>query len=116
MYQPELGRFRQPDPKQFAAGDYNLCRYCHNDPINKNDPFGDTDKSFYGPQDGELNDGARNLPDSKSIFTVSGHGLENGQLVDTRGGSTIAVSPHGLAGIISGSGGDSAKSITLYVL
>jgi hypothetical protein len=40
MYQPELGRFLQPDPKQFAAGDYNLYRYCHNDPINKSDPAG----------------------------------------------------------------------------
>jgi RHS repeat-associated protein len=40
MYQPELGRFMQPDPKQFGAGDYNLYRYCHNDPINRNDPFG----------------------------------------------------------------------------
>jgi RHS repeat-associated protein len=40
MYQPELGRFLQPDPKQFAAGDYNLYRYCHNDPVNKSDPTG----------------------------------------------------------------------------
>ena len=40
MYQPELGRFLQPDPIQFKAGDYNLYRYCHNDPINKTDPFG----------------------------------------------------------------------------
>jgi RHS repeat-associated protein len=40
LYQPELGRFLQPDPKQFEAGDYNLYRYCHNDPINKTDPFG----------------------------------------------------------------------------
>jgi RHS repeat-associated protein len=40
MYQPELGRFLQPDPKQFEAGDYNLYRYCHNDPVNKNDPMG----------------------------------------------------------------------------
>jgi hypothetical protein len=36
----ELDRFVQPDPKEFAAGDYNLYRYCHNDPVNKNDPFG----------------------------------------------------------------------------
>jgi RHS repeat-associated protein len=49
MYQPELGRFLQPDPKEFAAGDYNLYRYCHNDPINRSDPFGDTDLAFYGP-------------------------------------------------------------------
>src|ERR1700731_1414736 len=40
LYHPELGRFLQPDPKEFAAGDYNLYRYCHNDPINKSDPFG----------------------------------------------------------------------------
>jgi RHS repeat-associated protein len=40
QYQPELGRFLQPDPKEFAAGDYNLYRYCHNDPVNKSDPSG----------------------------------------------------------------------------
>ncbi|MEN3368728.1 MAG: hypothetical protein V7609_871 [Verrucomicrobiota bacterium] len=40
MYQPELGRFLQPDPKEFAAGDYNLYRYCHNDPVNNSDPMG----------------------------------------------------------------------------
>jgi RHS repeat-associated protein len=40
LYNPELGRFMQPDPKEFAAGDYNLYRYCHNDPVNKNDPTG----------------------------------------------------------------------------
>jgi RHS repeat-associated protein len=46
MYQPELGRFLQPDPKQFAAGDYNLYRYCHNDPVNRNDPFGLIDRDI----------------------------------------------------------------------
>jgi RHS repeat-associated protein len=40
QYQPELGRFLQPDPKQFDAGDYNLYRYCHNDPVNNTDPTG----------------------------------------------------------------------------
>jgi RHS repeat-associated protein len=40
QYQPELGRFLQPDPKEFDAGDYNLYRYCHNDPVNKSDPTG----------------------------------------------------------------------------
>ena len=40
QYQPELGRFLQPDPKEFEAGDYNLYRYCHNDPVNKSDPSG----------------------------------------------------------------------------
>ncbi|MFZ1218802.1 MAG: RHS repeat-associated core domain-containing protein, partial [Chthoniobacterales bacterium] len=40
LYQPELGRFLQPDPQEFAAGDYNLYRYCHNDPVNLSDPTG----------------------------------------------------------------------------
>lgn len=40
MYQPEIGRFLQPDPKEFLAGDYNLYRYCHNDPVNRTDPTG----------------------------------------------------------------------------
>jgi RHS repeat-associated protein len=40
LYQPELGRFMQPDPKEFGAGDYNLYRYCHNDPVNRSDPSG----------------------------------------------------------------------------
>ena len=48
MYQPELGRFLQPDPKAFGAGDYNLYRYCHNDPVNYLDPFGLFDaKQFF---------------------------------------------------------------------
>jgi len=61
MYQPELGRFLQPDPvglhtlgaaplssrpafgtipKAFADFEFNLYRYCHNDPVNKVDPMG----------------------------------------------------------------------------
>jgi RHS repeat-associated protein len=43
LYQPELGRFLQPDSKQFGAGDYNLYRYCHNDPVNNSDPTGLTE-------------------------------------------------------------------------
>ncbi len=40
IYQPELGRFLQPDPTGFEGDDYNLYRYCHNDPVNKSDPTG----------------------------------------------------------------------------
>jgi RHS repeat-associated protein len=49
MYQPELGRFLQPDSKEFEAGDYNLYRYCHNDPVNKSDPFGLEFFPYNGP-------------------------------------------------------------------
>ena len=44
-YNPTLGRFMSEDPKLFDAGDYNLFRYCHNDPVDLVDPMG-TD---YGP-------------------------------------------------------------------
>src|SRR5205807_1983461 len=35
-----LGRFMSEDPKLFEAGDYNLYRYCHNDPLDLTDPMG----------------------------------------------------------------------------
>ena len=39
-YHPDLGRFMSEDPKLFDAGDYNLFRYCHNDPIDFTDAMG----------------------------------------------------------------------------
>src|SRR5207248_10651147 len=39
-YHPGLGRFTGEDPKGFEAGDYNLFRYCHNDPEDFTDPLG----------------------------------------------------------------------------
>ena len=39
-YHPGLGRFISEDPKLFDAGDYNLFRYCHNDPLDLTDPMG----------------------------------------------------------------------------
>jgi RHS repeat-associated protein len=40
LYHGYLGRFMSEDPKGFDAGDYNLFRYCHNDPIDNVDPMG----------------------------------------------------------------------------
>jgi RHS repeat-associated protein len=39
-YQPSLGRFMSEDHKLANTGDYNLFRYCHNDPIDNVDPMG----------------------------------------------------------------------------
>ncbi len=49
IYQPELGRFLQPDPTGFEGGDYNLYRYCHNDPVNSMDPTGLQDELLNKP-------------------------------------------------------------------
>jgi RHS repeat-associated protein len=49
-YNPVLGRFMSEDPKGFDAGDYNLFRYCHNDPLDMTDPMG---LEAGGPQSGD---------------------------------------------------------------
>ena len=43
------------DPKLFDAGDYNLFRYCHNDPLAFTDPMGTTDSRVtYSPRQESL--------------------------------------------------------------
>jgi RHS repeat-associated protein len=82
MYQPELGRFLQPDPKQFEAGDYNLYRYCHNDPVNKNDPTGLDDINLFqvdgtgeqGEKDKRMAIATDKATISHQAITVGGHG------------------------------------------
>jgi RHS repeat-associated protein len=50
-YNPALGRFMSEDPKLFDPGDYNLFRYCHNDPVDFTDPMGlEINWSGAGPQ------------------------------------------------------------------
>ena len=50
IYHSYLGRFMSEDPKGFDAGDYNLFRYCHNDPIDFTDPMGTDPPVAYSPQ------------------------------------------------------------------
>jgi RHS repeat-associated protein len=47
VYHAGIGRFMSEDPKLFDAGDYNLFRYCHNDPIDMTDPMGLTETSDF---------------------------------------------------------------------
>ena len=42
-YNPTIGRFMSEDRKGFDAGDYNLYRYCSNDPLDRVDPMGLSD-------------------------------------------------------------------------
>jgi uncharacterized protein RhaS with RHS repeats len=81
MYQPELGRFLQPDPKEFAAGDYNLYRYCHNDPVNKSDPDGLVDLS-YTPNNSNFSNERAWEPtyNPAGVYSIAGHGDSTGIL------------------------------------
>jgi RHS repeat-associated protein len=81
-YLPELGRFLQPDPKEFGAGDYNLYRYCHNDPINKSDPDGLVDLS-YTPADDTAHVWENSFNPSDR-FTVAGHANSEGIVVNNK--------------------------------
>jgi RHS repeat-associated protein len=73
QYQPELGRFLQPDPKEFAAGDYNIYRYCHNDPVNHTDPMGLKPIDVEEDVDKKSREGLTTVRD---IMKKSGDGME----------------------------------------
>jgi RHS repeat-associated protein len=83
LYNPQMGRFLQPDPKQFAAGDYNLYRYCHNDPVNKSDPTGLHDVNVL-PRDEPASKWADKAPISNDRITVIGHGSQR-SMIDSNG-------------------------------
>jgi RHS repeat-associated protein len=67
-YNPKLGRFMSEDPKGFDAGDYNLFRYCHNDPIDFTDPMGLDDMApTYSPRQESL-ERAETLSASQAVW------------------------------------------------
>ena len=83
-YNPELGRFLQPDPKHFGAGDYNLYRYCHNDPINRVDPTGLQEWMNEFVADAERSSGA-------NLFQQRGANLFKGVNEGVQGGFRVGV-------------------------
>lgn len=93
MYQPEVGRFLQPDPKQFEAGDYNLYRYCHNDPVNKTDPFGLADKVYEGAADYWSD----NYNPTDRIVMVAHGNIPNGAVTVVNGKTTGVISAKTIA-------------------
>jgi RHS repeat-associated protein len=77
-YHPGLGRFTGEDPKGFDAGDYNLFRYCHNDPGDLTDPMG-LDLNYFTDDDKEN----KPVPTPKNVLALNGHG-EGGKIQDPR--------------------------------
>jgi RHS repeat-associated protein len=88
-YNPILGRFMSEDPKLFDAGDYNLFRYCHNDPIDFTDPMGlaremvgvtnPREKSFIAELRDRVQQALRDAARAKAYAkadTWSGHSIE----------------------------------------
>jgi RHS repeat-associated protein len=94
-YNPTLGRFMSEDPKGFDAGDYNLFRYCRNDPLDLTDPMGL--EGGVQPQSGDHplpGPVVRLVLPIGSNIPVRAVLLPNAQLVDYRaaGGLTMAQS------------------------
>ena len=73
FYHPKLGRFLQPDPLGFAAGDVNLFRYCGGDPVNYIDPYG-LDKEPPPKQSNVPRAGWANHPPNVQNLTSRGGG------------------------------------------
>jgi RHS repeat-associated protein len=84
-YSPTLGRFMSEDPKLFDAGDYNLFRYCHNDPIDFTDPMGLDDIAISGEMDRLGAQASYNsLQAAEAAFKQSGRWAGQSQLIQHR--------------------------------
>jgi RHS repeat-associated protein len=101
-YQPRLGRFTSEDPSLYDAGDYNLFRYCHNDPLDLTDPMGleNAPGQFWAPTPERMEagngqwalakwgDSSNNLQSSFAQF-ASRQGLTIGQMQGRRNGGNF---------------------------
>ena len=101
-YHSGLGRFMSEDPKLFDAGDYNLFRYCHNDPIDFTDPMGlSAGDSINMPPTGTHIPQAMSLDDKLAAMELAGLSTTfaqaslsaQGGVAQALGGSTMGSTP-----------------------
>jgi RHS repeat-associated protein len=96
MYAPDLGRFLQTDPIGYEDN-LNLYAYVGNDPVNLVDPTGLSDLNLFNRLDDPVwwSAGEAFEPSNESrVFTITGHGFENGDLLDDRGDSGVRLRTH----------------------
>jgi RHS repeat-associated protein len=68
-YNPQLGRFMSEDQKLADTGDYNLFRYCHNDPVDLVDPMGlDDAQMTYSPRQESLKQAEEHISASQAVW------------------------------------------------
>lgn len=84
IYAPTLGRFLQTDPIGYDDGPH-LYAYVGNDPVNMRDPTGLSDLNLFHSGDPLFLAGTAFEPggQDKGIYTITGHGSEEG-IVDRR--------------------------------
>jgi RHS repeat-associated protein len=116
-YNPVMGRFMSEDPKGFDAGDYNLFRYCHNDPLDLTDPMGlnGTNKEQFLVKPGDIirlpAPLGSNIPttvrlDAKTIDYLNARGFSFGQISQgERGMHTYSLKSQYNIGDLSGARG-----------
>jgi RHS repeat-associated protein len=93
VYHAYLGRFMSEDPKLFDASDYNLFRYCHNDPIDMTDPMGTELEREPGPTHAEQAK-AESDRDYNYIMAAAQMNSSNGAIGVAALASTITTQLH----------------------
>ncbi len=76
-YNPTIGRFMSEDPKGYDAGDYNLYRYCENDPWDKTDPMGLFGRPFGEWRDDEWKTYYKTQQSAIAIDTAAKHAIDH---------------------------------------
>jgi RHS repeat-associated protein len=121
-YHPGLGRFMSEDPKGFDAGDYNLFRYCKNDPEDLTDPMGeDVNLDMFSHESWQNSANLKPFPGiAPQIYTIGAHGLVDGRhVVDGRGlerdSQAVSLTARGLANVMKGAGFQATPGMQVYL-
>jgi RHS repeat-associated protein len=90
-YNPTLGRFMSEDPKGFDGGDYNLFRYCHNDPLDLTDPMGLEGEIYLYRDSADRSAAGKYVISENGKILYTGRANVNGFMKDDRGNQTRGI-------------------------